>query len=122
MRWLGGRDPFAKPVPAEAFGAEVERYLSRQQAALKPRTYVELERHLCRDCAPLARLRLTEIDRRTIALRLAEVETASGPTARNRVRSSLSAFFNWAVREGLLDANPSLGQPAPMNADHEIVC
>ena len=119
---VGGRDPFAKPVPAEAFGAEVERYLSRQQAALKPRTYVELERHLCRDCAPLARLLLTEIDRRTIALRLAEVETASGPTARNRVRSSLSAFFNWAVREGLLDANPSLGQPAPMNADHEIVC
>jgi|307.fasta_scaffold10556_3 integrase len=106
---VGGRDPFAKPVPAEAFGAEVERYLSRQQAALKPRTYVELERHLCRDCAPLARLRLTEIDRRTIALRLAEVETASGPTARNRVRSSLSAFFNWAVREGLLDANPVAG-------------
>jgi len=37
------------------------------------------------------------------------VETASGPTARNRVRSSLSAFFNWAVREGLLDANPVTG-------------
>jgi integrase len=102
-------DPFAKPVPAEAFGAEVERYLSKQQAALKPRTYVELERHLRRDCGPLARLRLTEIDRRTIALRLAEVETASGPIARNRVRSSLSAFFNWAVREGLLDANPVTG-------------
>jgi integrase len=76
---------------------------------LKPRTYVELERHLRRDCEPLARLRLTEIDRRTVALRLAEVETASGPTARNRVRSSLSAFFNWAVREGLLDANPVAG-------------
>ena len=106
---IGGDDPFAKPVPAEAFGAEVERYLRKQRLALKPRTYVELERHLCRDCAALARLRLTEIDRRTIALRLAEVETASGPTARNRVRSSLSAFFNWAVREGLLDANPVTG-------------
>src|SRR5262249_53752700 len=45
----------------------------------------------------------------TIALRLAEVETASGPTARNRVRASLSAFFNWAVREGLLDGNPVTG-------------
>jgi integrase len=106
---VGGDDPFAKPVPAEAFGAEVERYLRKQRHALKPRTYVELERHLRRDCGPLARLRLTEIDRRTIALRLAEVETASGPTARNRVRSSLSAFFNWAVREGLLDANPVTG-------------
>jgi integrase len=106
---VGGGDPFAKPIPAEAFGAEVERYLAKQQAALKPRTYVELERHLRRDCAALARLRLTEIDRRTIALRLAEVETASGPIARNRVRSSLSAFFNWAVREGLLDTNPVTG-------------
>jgi integrase len=106
---VGGDDPFAKPVPAEAFGAEVERYLRKQRLALKPRTYVELERHLSRDCAALARLRLTEIDRRTVALRLAEVETASGPTTRNRVRSSLSAFFNWAVREGLLDANPVAG-------------
>jgi integrase len=106
---VSGDDPFAKPVPAEAFGAEAERYLRKQQAALKPRTYVELERHLRRDCVALARMRLTEIDRRTIALRLAEVETASGPTARNRVRSSLSAFFNWAVREGLLDANPVAG-------------
>ncbi len=106
---VSGTDPFAKPVPAEAFGAEVERYLGRQRKALKPRTYVELERHLRRDCAALTRLRLTEIDRRTVALKLAEVETASGPTARNRVRSSLSAFFNWAVREGLLDANPVAG-------------
>jgi len=106
---VGGDDPFAKPIAAEAFGAEVERYLGKQQAALKPRTYLELERHLRRHCAPLARLRLTEIDRRTIALRLAEIETASGPTARNRARSSLSAFFNWAVREGLLDANPVTG-------------
>ncbi len=106
---VGGDDPFAKPVPAEAFGAEVERYLRKQQAALKPRTYVELERHLRRDCAALARLRLAEIDRRTIALRLAEAETTSGPTARNRVRSSLSAFFNWSVREGLFDANPVTG-------------
>jgi integrase len=106
---VGGDDPFAKPVPAEAFGAEVGRYLRKQRLALKPRTYVELERHLCRDCAGLAKLRLTEIDRRTVALRLAEVETASGPTARNRVRSSLSAFFNWALREGLLDTNPATG-------------
>jgi integrase len=106
---VSGDDPFAKSVPAEAFGPEVERYLGKQRLGLKPRTYVELERHLRRDCRALARLPLTEINRRTVALRLAEVETASGPIARNRVRSSLSAFFNWAVREGLLDANPVAG-------------
>src|SRR6516225_1202862 len=27
---VGGDDPFAKPVPAEAFGSEVERYLKKQ--------------------------------------------------------------------------------------------
>jgi integrase len=57
----------------------------------------------------LHRLRLAEIDRRTIAARLGEIETASGPVARNRVRSSLSAFFSWAVTEGLLEANPVQG-------------
>src|SRR5215469_11431680 len=106
---VSGDDPFAKPVPAEAFGHEVRRYLTKRKSALKRRTFEELERHLTYHALPLHRLRLSEIDRRTIALRLAEVETASGPTARNRVRASLSAFFNWAVREGLLDGNPVTG-------------
>jgi integrase len=54
-------------------------------------------------------MRLADIDRRTIALRLAEIETNSGPGARNRVRSSLSAFFAFAIREGLVDVNPVTG-------------
>ena len=106
---VGGNDPFAKPVPAEAFGHEVRRYLTKRKSTLKRRTFEELERHLTNHALPLHRLQLSEIDRRTIAVRLAEVETASGPTARNRVRASLSAFFNWAVREGLLDGNPVTG-------------
>src|SRR5262249_13716143 len=58
---------------------------------------------------PLHRLRLAEIDRRTIALCLAEIEQGSGPVARNRVRSSLSAFFAWSIREGLIETNPVTG-------------
>jgi integrase len=57
----------------------------------------------------LAKLRLAEIDRRTIAVRLAEIEEASGPIARNRVRSSLSAFFAWAITEGFIETNPVTG-------------
>src|SRR5215471_11728613 len=79
--------------PAETFGAEVLRYLERKRASMKPRPFVQLERHLQAHGKPLHRLRLAEIDRRIIALRLAEIEQASGPAARNRVRSSLSAFF-----------------------------
>jgi len=95
--------------PAETFGAEVLRYLERKRASMKPRPFVQLERHLQAHGKPLHRLRLAEIDRRIIALRLAEIEQASGPAARNRVRSSLSAFFNFAIREGLIEINPVAG-------------
>jgi integrase len=41
---------------------------------------------------------------------LADIEQHSGPVARNRARTSLSAFFAYAIREGLLDgANPTSG-------------
>src|SRR5262249_8868300 len=103
-------DPASERVrPAETLGAEIERYLERKRPSLKPRTILEVERHLLVHAKPLHNMRLADIDRRTIALRLAEIESGSGPGARNRVRSSLSAFFTFAIREGLLDANPVTG-------------
>jgi integrase len=51
-------------------------------------------------------LALESITRRTIAARLAELAERSGPAAANRVRASLSAYFTWAAREGVIDANP----------------
>ena len=103
-------DPANERVrPAETFGAEIIRYLERKRASMKPRPFVQLERHLQAHGKPLHRLRLAEIDRRTIAIRLSEIEQGSGPAARNRVRSSLSAFFNFAIREGLIEINPVAG-------------
>jgi integrase len=107
-----GLDPFAEDRQAraaETFGAEAIRYLDRKRPAMKPRSFEEVERHLTSHAAPLQKLRLTEIDRRAIAVRLAEVEEASGPVARNRVRSSLSAFFAWAITEGFMEINPVSG-------------
>jgi integrase len=103
-----GTDPFAQPLAAETFGREVTRYLERKQAALKPRSYREVQRHLLSHAKALHRLRLGEIDRRTIAALLSQIEEG-GPYARNRVRSSLSAFLAWAVREGFIEANPVVG-------------
>jgi integrase len=106
---VGGADPFTKPLASESFGHEVTRYLERKRTAMKPRAFEEVERHLTNHASPLHKLRLGEIDRRVIAQRLGEIETSSGPVARNRVRSSLSAFFSWCVTEGLLEANPVQG-------------
>jgi integrase len=54
-------------------------------------------------------LLLAGIDRRRVANLLSEIGDRSGVVAANRVRASLSAFFAWAIREGILDANVAIG-------------
>jgi integrase len=104
----GKVDPAAVP-PTETFSVTLDRYLERKRPSLKPRSILEIERHLLHHSKSLHSLRLGEIDRRTVAVRLGEIETGNGPVARNRVRSSLSAFFAWSIREGLLEINPVSG-------------
>jgi integrase len=103
-----GVDPFPEEtvVGAESFGAEVERYLAKRKLKLKPRSFVEVERHLTKDAKPLHSSKLNEIDRRKVAVLLGGIETASGPYARNSVRASLSGFFTWAIKEGFIETNP----------------
>jgi integrase len=104
-----GSDPFTQSLSSETFGAEIERYLERKRTSLKPRSFIENQRHLRNRAAPLHKLSLADIDRRTVAVLLGQVETGSGPIARNRLRSSLSAFFAWAIQEGLTETNPVQG-------------
>jgi integrase len=106
-----GHDPAAekgqaKAAAAETFGALLPRFLERQMARLKPRSYVEIERHLKMYAKALHGSPIEAITKRTIAARLAEIEKRSGGVTRNRVRASLSAYFTWLAREGYLDANP----------------
>jgi integrase len=98
----------AKPE-GETFGALVPRFLDRKRSELRPRSFTELARHLTAHAAPFNPLRLAQIDKRTIAQRLDEIETGSGGVTRNRVRVSLSAFFNWAGRQALVETNPVRG-------------
>src|SRR5262245_25557632 len=93
-----GVDPFAPSLSSETFGAEVERYLARKQGSLKPSSLSGIAYYLRKCSAPLHRLKLADIDRRKIAALLAEIETNSGPSARNRARATLSAFYTWAIQ------------------------
>ena len=104
---LSGDETIAKSL-SETFGSEVERYLERKRG-LRPSSLEKIKRFLTVHCAALAKLSLTDIDRRAVALVLGEIERARGPVARNRARSALSAFFGWTITEGLLDANPVEG-------------
>jgi integrase len=100
-----GVDPGEKAEEGDSFVALVERYLSRKQATLRPRSFVETVRHLRKQSASLHQLALSEITRRDLAEVLAKVEGESGAIARNRLRTSLSSFWRWAITEGLVENN-----------------
>ena len=52
---------------------------------------------------------IDEIDRRDVAARLQVVAEEHGPIASNRARATLSAFYAWAIGQGLADINPVIG-------------
>lgn len=110
---LGG-DPAAvkadnRQRAAETFEPIVKRFLVRQQTRLKPRTYVEIERHLLTNAKPLHGLSIAGIQRRDIAELLSALRDGHSESVANHVRASLSALFAWAMREGLAEANPVIG-------------
>jgi integrase len=95
-----------KPKP-KSLGATIEQYLADKSG--KPRSLEETSRHLRTQWAPLHRLSLGSVTRADVAARLATLAKDSGPVAANRARASLSAFYRWAIGEGLCDANPVAG-------------
>lgn len=110
-----GDDPQAKKAEARArasitLGTVAANYLERFAAErLRPKTLAETRRYLMVSWKPLHGLGLNAIDRRAVALRLSEITRENGPIAANRARVALSAFFNWALREGLSESNPVIG-------------
>jgi integrase len=106
-----GRDPAGEKIEArtradETLGAIAERFLTHQRGRLRPRSLRETERYLRTHWRPLHGLALAKVRRATVSARLAAIADANGKTAADRARAALSAFFTWAIREGLADANP----------------
>jgi integrase len=116
-----GEDPAADVVEAEAraaktFNVVAESYIDWQRTrprknggvGLKPRSMLEIERHLREHAKPLHKLQIAKIRRADIATCIGTVAKA-GPVTSNRVRASLSGLFSWAMTEGLVSANPVVG-------------
>jgi integrase len=82
-----------------------DQYLDFKQKELRPRSFVEVRRHLMVNAKPLHSLPLVSVDQRAIATRL-DTLARRGAVAANRTRATLSAMFTWAVREGLAVSNP----------------
>jgi integrase len=113
-----GRDPAGEKQEAVASLADrcethIRTYLNRQKARLRPSSYRHSERYLLDHWKPLHAIPLAKIDRRTVAARLGTLITDCGPAAADRARATLSAFFVWAVKEGLVEANPVFATNRP---------
>jgi integrase len=109
-----GQDPAtdkaeARAAAAQTFSAAAADFLEFKRAELRARTFPDLERHLLKHAKPLHELPLAKITRREIAPILTTVTKNSGAVTANRVRTSLSTFFSWAMEQGRADTNPVIG-------------
>jgi integrase len=110
-----GQDPAAERTAARArasddpLGILIGRFLARQQGRLRPRSYSDARRYLEVYCKPLHVLHPARISRADVAARLGKIAAEHGPVSADRARATLSAFFAWAIGEGLCDVNPVTG-------------
>jgi integrase len=109
-----GKDPAnekaeARQVASHTLAAKIADYLEAKAASMKPRSCAETKRHLEYHWKPLHGLALGSIGRANVAAQVSAIAKESGPVAANRSRASLSAFFRWAIGEGLCDHNPVAG-------------
>jgi integrase len=117
-----GRDPAGekeegRATASETVGAAAHRFLAFKKEKLKPRSYVEIERHLLVNSASLHPLQLRKIARHSIATLLTALSAGHTPRVADAVRASLQTFFNWAIGQGLVDGNPVVGT----NTAHDAV-
>ncbi len=100
---------------ANTFGELVRQYLEFKKSRLRPRSFVEVTRHLNVYAKPLHGLPVAAIDKVVIGGLIKKVASSKGTKGKmgdgivtaNRVRASLSALFTWAMKEtDFAAANP----------------
>jgi hypothetical protein len=101
--------PERQAKAAVTFGAVAELYLTRMERASKARTHAERERHLQRNWKLFSTRPIDAIGRREVAAHLHVLAEQHGPIASNRARATLSAFYAWAIGQGLAETNPVVG-------------
>jgi integrase len=111
-----GQDPAGDKTESrkranDTFEAIAKKYLAAKKESTRPGTYTETERHILKHAKTLNGLQVAKIGRRDIATLIGTIKTNSGPVAANRVRSTLSDFFGWAMSEGIdgIENNPVIG-------------
>jgi integrase len=90
----------------QTFNPVIDQYLEKLNDERSRAYHAANKLYLGSHFKALHKMTLASIDRATVARELQGIKKVKGPIAMNRARSGLSAFFNWAIREGLCDTNP----------------
>jgi integrase len=107
-----GKDPVAERRQARAqaantVGVVVERYLAAREPVARPNTMRNLTRSLRRLFAPLHGRPIDSVTRREVAVEVARIAEQHGRPTAKEARAALSAFYTWALKEGIAEgSNP----------------
>jgi integrase len=89
------------------FSLVAEKFLAYQKVRLRSGSYRKVARHI-RLANPLHQLSLAAIDRQAITTLISGIQRSNGDVTANRVRTTLSHLFRWAMNEGFAAQNPVL--------------
>jgi integrase len=117
-----GQDPQTEKVASRAqdqrqFRTVVAEYLQAKQPKVKPKTYRDVERYLTDDYfKPLHNKPVDNIERADVSLSLTRIDRDCGSPTAARARTTLNAFFGWAMSMGLAESNPVIGSIEPQDS------
>ncbi|MFW5834035.1 MAG: tyrosine-type recombinase/integrase [Pseudomonadota bacterium] len=97
---------------SQAIGEFVEPWLAFKKDKLKPRTWIEYERHLRVQAKPLHGIEARRLNLKQVARLLDDVREKRGQRAGDSLRSTLSSFCSWLVARGEMELNPVTGTDA----------
>jgi integrase len=114
-----GQDPAAdkrqsRTEAKNTLRSVVAQYLEARQGAVRPRTYVEVCRYLNEHWSPLHSVPVNAVRRADVAIELSKMIRKNGSAAAAKARTALSAFYVWAMGEGIADVNPVIGSNKPV--------
>jgi len=90
--------------------SQIEEYLAFKKGEVRAKTLTEITRYLTGPyLKPLHTVALDMIGRKDVAARLLATQRERGNIVAKKARDTLSAFYVWAMEQGLVGANPVVG-------------
>jgi integrase len=114
----------AKSAAADTLSSVIDAYLADAASRLRPRSFIETQRHLRIAWAPLHNVSVFSLSRRDVAEHIRTITASQGANPASGARAALSACLAWAIREGYeLPANPVAGtnRPPPTKSRERVL-